>query len=158
MYSTAQTVGAAGTAHRRSRSVSCVNRAKPGPEPAGSRRTVHSRSWSSRPRCEPPPPPSAAPAADLDAPAPHTTADGSTWLRAVTMPGPQTAQTVDPLGEKGAGVIHGHQIMTAPRRHPTQDLAALGALQNLLERPSIPHPHRRDRIQAGRRRVVSQRT
>ncbi len=43
------------------------------------------------------------------------------------MPGPQTAQTVDPLGEKGAGVVHGHQIMTA-RRHPTQDLAALGAL------------------------------
>ena len=36
--------------------------------------------------------------------------------------------------------------MTAPRRHPLQCLAALGALQYLLKRPPIPH--RRDRIQA----------
>ncbi len=66
--------------------------------------------------------------------------------RTVAMPGPQTARTVNPLGGKGAGTIHGYQIMTAPRRHPLQHLAALGALQNLLKRPPIPH--RRDRIQA----------
>ncbi len=66
--------------------------------------------------------------------------------RTVAMPGPQTARTVNPLGGKGASTIHGYQIMTAPRRHPLQCLAALGALQNLLKRPPIPH--RRDRIQA----------
>ena len=66
--------------------------------------------------------------------------------RTVAMPGPQTARTVNPLGGKGAGTIHGYQIMTAPRRHPLQHLAALGALQYLLKRPPIPH--RRDRIQA----------
>ena len=60
--------------------------------------------------------------------------------RTVAMPGPQTARTVDPMEGKGIGAVHGHQIMIAPRRHPTQDLAALGALQNLLERPPIPHP------------------
>ena len=45
--------------------------------------------------------------------------------RTVAMPGPQTARTVNPLGGKGAGTIHGYQIMTAPRRHPLQCLAAL---------------------------------
>ncbi len=61
------------------------------------------------------------------------------------MPDPQTARTVDPLGGKGTGAVHGYQIMAAPRRHPTQNLAALGALQYLLKRPPILH--RRDRIQ-----------
>ncbi len=60
-------------------------------------------------------------------------------------PGPQTTRTVDPLGGKGAGAVHGYQIMSAPRRHPTQNLAALGALQYLLKRPPILH--RRGRIQ-----------
>ena len=66
--------------------------------------------------------------------------------RTVAMPGPQTARTVNPLGGKGAGTIHGYQIMTTPRRHPLQHFAALGALQYLLKPPPIPH--QRNRIQA----------
>ena len=63
----------------------------------------------SRLRCEPPPPPSVAPAADPDVPAPHTTADGSTWSSCCDAgPADSTARTVDPLGGKGAGAIHGY--------------------------------------------------
>ena len=51
-------------------------------------------------------------------------------------PGPQTARTVDPLGGKGPGAVHRYQIMAAPSRHPTQNLAALGALQYLLNTPA----------------------
>ena len=113
------------TAHRQSRSASCADQAKPGPELAGSKHPARSRSSSSHHR---------------------TQLLMGVRGRTVAMPGPQTARTMNPLGGKGASTIHGYQIMTAPRRHPLQCLAALGALQNLLKRPPIPH--RRDRIQA----------
>ena len=87
------------TAHRQSRSASCADRAKPGPELAGPRHPARSRSSSSHPRCEPLLSPSAAPAADPDAPSPHTTADGSTWSNRCGA-GPADSTDREPAGRK----------------------------------------------------------